>query len=151
MCLSWCWVTLSSSCSDNAGVSQRLFCASLLPLQSSFSFCQPNLCYFIPTLLLLDYFTVIIRYQFCATSRIQFTIKSKIMLPIIQIFHILLMVQEHVLSSPSYLGDISPFQHLFPILPFTGKSQTHHWTTNYSTYVHMEFLYSQWLLPTTKT
>lgn len=103
--------------------SASLLCFSAAP---SISFCQPNLCYFIPTLLLLDYFTVIIRYQFCATSRIQFTIKSKIMLPIIQIFHILLMVQEHVLSSPSYLGDISPFQHLFPILPFTGKSQTHH-------------------------
>lgn len=99
-------------------------------------------CYFIPTWLFLDYFTVNIRYQFCATSRIQFTIKTKIMLPFTQMFHVLLIVQEHVLLSPSYLGDIPPFQHLFPILPFTGKSQTRHWSTTYSTYVHMEFLYS---------
>lgn len=57
-------------------------------------------------------------------------------------FHILFIVQEHVLLSPSYLGDISPFQQLFPILPFTGKSQTLNWSTTYLTYVHMEFLYS---------
>lgn len=139
MCLSSCWVTLSSSWSVNASVCQLLFCTSSIIIQLLPT--KPVLFHTHITVFGLFYceyqLPILHNFQF-----IQFTIKTKIMLPFIQLFHILLIVQEHVLLSPLYLGDISPFQHLLPILPFTGKSQTRNWSTTYSTYVPMEFLYS---------
>lgn len=133
------WVFLSFS--------SVLLCQWSLP--PSFSFCQPNLGYFIPTLLFLHYFTVNISSQFWATFRLfSLPLKPKSCFHLSRCFTkvnleswILLIAQECAFITFVFRRHFS-FSTFISHFSFSLKSQTRHWSTTYSTYVHMEFLYS---------